>query len=93
MLALGRALICEPRVLLLDEPSLGLAPPLVTKALELVRDLAAARSLGVVVVEQKVREVLHIASRVYVLRRGAVAFHGAAARLLADEGALRETYL
>lgn len=93
MLALGRTLMFNPKVLLLDEPSLGLAPPMVITTLALIQRLANKRSMGIVVVEQKVREVLSVASRVYVLKGGSVAFQGDARQLLRDEELLREVYL
>ena len=93
MLALGRALMLNPQLLLLDEPSLGLAPPLVAKAMQVIQSLARDRSMGIIMVEQKVREALRVASRVYVLRRGTVAFHGRADHLLSDESKLRDCYL
>ncbi len=93
MLALGRALITKPRLLLLDEPSLGLAPPLVRNVLGLIHDLARDRPMGILVVEQKVREILSVAHRVYVLKRGQVSFQGATEELLQDEEKLRSTYL
>jgi branched-chain amino acid transport system ATP-binding protein len=93
MLALANALILSPRLLLLDEPSLGLAPPLVTEALRHIQEISRASSVTVLIVEQKVREVLEIAQRVYVLRNGLVSFSGPADSLLDDDGKLREVYL
>jgi ABC-type branched-subunit amino acid transport system ATPase component len=90
--ALAIALLLSPRLLLLDEPSLGLAPSKVTHALDYVRQLSARAGVGVLIVEQKVREVLKISDRVYVLRNGRVSFSGAASELH-DERKLREAYL
>lgn len=92
MLALGNALILSPRVLLLDEPSLGLAPPLVSEALARIHEIAQNNSVAVLIVEQKVREVLKIAHRVYVLRNGRVSYSGPAGDLQ-DDAKLREVYL
>jgi branched-chain amino acid transport system ATP-binding protein len=92
MLALANALILSPRMLLLDEPSLGLAPPLVTGALARIEQITRDSNCAVLIVEQKVREVLKIAHRVYVLRNGLVSFSGAAAALN-DEAQLRRVYL
>ncbi|MEA1939032.1 MAG: ATP-binding cassette domain-containing protein [Pseudomonadota bacterium] len=93
MLALGRAMLLKPRLLLLDEPSLGLSPPVIKKALGMIQDFAHDGAMGVLIVEQKVREVLNVADRVYVLRRGQVVHHGDARELLHDEDKLRATYL
>jgi len=92
MLALANALILSPRVLLLDEPSLGLAPPLVSQALARIQEIARADGVAVLIVEQKVREVLKIAHRVCVLRNGRVSFTGRAEELK-DDAKLREVYL
>ena len=92
MVALANALIISPRVLLLDEPSLGLAPPLVSEALGQIQQITRESGMTVLIVEQKVREVLKIAQRVYVLRNGRVSFHGPA-EALKDEAKLREVYL
>lgn len=92
MLALGNALILSPKLLLLDEPSLGLAPPLVSEALGRIQQISRDSGVTVLIVEQKVREVLKIANRVYVLRTGRVSFTGPAAELK-DDAKLKEVYL
>jgi branched-chain amino acid transport system ATP-binding protein len=92
MLALGNALILAPRLLLLDEPSLGLAPPLVSQALGRIHQISKDAGMTVVIVEQKVREVLKISQRVYVLRTGLISFSGPA-DALGDDAKLREVYL
>lgn len=91
MLAIGRALMARPRLLMLDEPSLGLAPLIVREVLSTV---ARLRELGVSVllIEQNARAALHIADRGYVLEMGVVALHGAAEDLLHDRRII-ETYL
>jgi branched-chain amino acid transport system ATP-binding protein len=91
VLALAKALLLSPRLLFLDEPTLGLAPPLVRKTLELVKDLSANEGFAAVLVEQRVREVIAIAERVYVLRNGTVSFSGPSASLQ-DPEKLREVY-
>lgn len=92
MLALGNALMLSPSLLLLDEPSLGLAPPLVTEALQRIKQISRDSGTAVLIVEQKVREVLKISQRVYVLKNGQVSFSGST-ELLADEAKFREVYL
>ncbi|MCK4343174.1 MAG: ABC transporter ATP-binding protein [Phycisphaerae bacterium] len=92
MLALANALILSPRVLLLDEPSLGLAPLLATEALHRIQAIAQGNNTAILIVEQKVREVLRIANQVYVLRNGRVSYSGSA-EVLEDESKLREVYL
>ena len=91
MLAIGRALMARPRLLLLDEPSLGLAPLIVREVLQVV---ASLRNLGVSVllVEQNARAALQLADRAYVLEMGAVALSGEAQALLRD-GRIIDTYL
>ena len=92
MLALANALVLSPRLLLLDEPSLGLSPPLVAEALKRIQQISLDSGTAVLIVEQKVREVLKIAHRVFVLRTGSIAFSGLTADL-SDENKLREVYL
>lgn len=92
MLALSNALVLSPRLLLLDEPSLGLAPQLVSQTLQRINEISTASKTAVLIVEQKVREVLKIADCVYVLRNGRVSFSGPAEDLH-DETKLRGAYL
>jgi branched-chain amino acid transport system ATP-binding protein len=95
MLALGNALALSPKLLLLDEPSLGLAPRIVSEAFERIKEINISFGTSVLIVEQKVRgvrEVLRIASHAYVVRNGRVSFSGSTEDL-ADEATLREVYL
>ena len=92
MLSLAKALVLSPKMLLLDEPSLGLAPPLVSEALKRIKKINQDFGVTVLIVEQKVREVLKIAERVVVLRTGRVSFSGSA-RDLEDDTKLREVFL
>ncbi len=89
MLALGRALMARPRLLLLDEPSLGLAPLVTAAIFDAVRELRR-QGLTVLLVEQNANQALQLADRAYVLETGAVVLEGA--DLLADER-VREAYL
>jgi len=91
MLAIGRALMAQPRLLLLDEPSMGLAPRLVAEIFACVRALRAADT-ALLLVEQNARAALAIADRGYVLETGRIALSGSGAALLADAG-VREAYL
>lgn len=92
MLALAAALTPSPKVLLLDEPSLGLAPSLVSKTLDHIGQISASSGVSVLIVEQKVREVLRISHRVCVLKNGTVSHAGPASELK-DDVRLREVYL
>jgi branched-chain amino acid transport system ATP-binding protein len=75
-LALGRALLQKPKLLLLDEPSLGLSPKLVTAALETIQEVNRVLNTTIIIVEQKVHEVLKISHQVYALRMGEIVFAG-----------------
>jgi branched-chain amino acid transport system ATP-binding protein len=91
MLAMGRALMANPRVLLLDEPSMGLAPVLVDGIFDTIRQLHAAGTT-ILLVEQNARMALQVASRGYVLQTGAIIFSDSAASL-ADNEMVRKAYL
>jgi branched-chain amino acid transport system ATP-binding protein len=84
MLAISRALMAKPRLLLLDEPSMGLAPMLVEQILDTVRRLKQS-GLTVLLVEQNARAALAIADRAYVVETGRIVASGSATELLADE--------
>jgi branched-chain amino acid transport system ATP-binding protein len=92
MLALGRALVSRPRLLMLDEPSLGLAPTVVAELFQIVRHLNEDRGMTVLVVEQNANIALETAARAYVLEVGRVALHGASDELRRHEG-VRKSYL
>jgi branched-chain amino acid transport system ATP-binding protein len=92
MLALARALMLRPRLLLLDEPSLGLAPMVVAEIFRLVRELNEREGLALLVVEQNAVVALDATSRAYVLEVGKVAVEGTSAALQRDE-AVRRSYL
>jgi branched-chain amino acid transport system ATP-binding protein len=91
MLAIGRALMAKPRLLLLDEPSMGLAPNLVDQLLTVIRALRDD-NLTILLVEQNARAALAIADRAYVLETGRVTLSGPAAEIQADRR-VREAYL
>lgn len=92
MLAIGRALMSRPQLLLLDEPSLGLAPLVVAQIFQSIRDLAVTMNLTVILVEQNAMSALKIADMGIVLNLGSVAAQGPAASLIADPQ-VRAAYL
>ena len=91
MLAIGRALMSEPKLLILDEPSLGLSPKLVQEMFDLIERLRVS-GLSILLVEQNVGQSLEIAERAYVLENGAIKFEGVPSELLASD-AMRQAYL
>lgn len=92
MLAIGRALVLNPELLLLDEPSLGLAPKSIKKAFEAIKVIRDKFNTTILIVEQKVKEVLEIADRVYVLRLGKVVLEDNAANLK-DVSVIKKAFL
>jgi branched-chain amino acid transport system ATP-binding protein len=91
MLAMARALMSRPRLLLLDEPSMGLAPIMVERIFEVVREVAQ-QGVTILLVEQNVRQALAIATRGYVMESGRIVLHDTAANLLQDARVV-EAYL
>jgi branched-chain amino acid transport system ATP-binding protein len=91
MCAIGRALMSEPKLLLLDEPSAGLAPVVVQQVFALVERIRAS-GLTVLIVEQNVRQVLRVVDRAYLLEAGSIRSTGSAAEMLAS-GTIQEAYL
>ena len=91
MLAMGRALMSKPRLLMLDEPSMGLAPILVAEIFDIIRSLHEAGTT-VLLVEQNARMALSVADRAYVLETGTIAMSGPAAEL-ADDERVKKAYL
>jgi branched-chain amino acid transport system ATP-binding protein len=91
MLALARALMSEPKLLLLDEPSMGLAPMMVTRIFDVVRDIAQ-RGVTILLVEQNARLALELAHRGYVMESGVIALSGKSSELLNDSR-VKEAYL
>ena len=90
MLAVGRALALNPRLLLLDEPLEGLAPIIVDELLAALRNIATGEGMSTIIIEQKARKVLPLTDITMVLDRGAVVYSGTSAALLADPAALEK---
>ena len=91
MLAMGRALMAQPTLLLLDEPSMGLSPLMVDKIFEVIQGVAA-QGMTILLVEQNARRALQIADRAYVMESGLITLSGAAKNLL-DDPKVRAAYL
>jgi branched-chain amino acid transport system ATP-binding protein len=93
MLTLARAVARDPSLLLVDELSLGLAPVIVKRLLQTVRQVADERSTGILLVEQHVRQALHVADRVYVMQRGRIAMSGTGDEVHGRIDEIEATYL
>jgi len=91
MLAIGRALMARPKILLLDEPSMGLAPLVISRIFEVIRDINQS-GVTIVLVEQNAIQALRIAHRAYVLEKGRICLSGAAAEVRRNQ-AVVESYL
>jgi branched-chain amino acid transport system ATP-binding protein len=92
MLAVARALMTNPELILLDEPSIGLAPKIFDTILTTIKDLNAARKTTIVIAEQNVKKILKIVDYAYVLDSGKVAIEGTSEQLSNNE-AIRQAYL
>ena len=93
MLALARALVPDPELLILDEPSLGLAPNLVKDAFQKLSEINRSKHITLLIVEQKVNEILNISDRVYSIKLGRVSFEGRAEELKGNKKKLNELFL
>ena len=93
MLALARTLIAKPKLLMLDEPSLGLSPNLVSSVFRKIAEINRDTRVSILIVEQKVREVLRVCNRVYSLKLGKLAFDGKPEELRDDRARLKELFL
>jgi branched-chain amino acid transport system ATP-binding protein len=92
-LALARSLILEPKLLLLDEPSLGLAPTVLHDLFDTIQRINRDAGIAILIVEQRVREVLSICDRVYGIKQGKTAFEGTPEDLLKDSQNLKQLFL
>lgn len=92
MLAIARAMMSQPRLLLLDEPSLGLAPLVTQRLFEVLAEANSIRGTALIIVEQNAELALEIAQRGYVLEAGTIAASGTAAQLKEND-AIRKAYL
>ncbi len=93
MVALGRAVMSAPRILLVDEPSVGLAPILVSRTIDLIHQLKSSLNLTVLMAEQNFHQAVRIADRGYVIVHGRIAFEGDSAAALSDNQMVRDFYL
>jgi len=93
MLALGRAVMSEPRILLIDEPSVGLAPLLVKRTIEKIAELKHEKQLTVLMAEQNFHQALRIADRGYVIVHGEIAFAGNSAAELNENDLIKKLYM
>src|SRR5207248_6149242 len=92
MCAIGRALMSDPKLLLLDEPSAGLAPVVVQQVFELVKRIRAAGGLTVLIVEQNVQQVLRVVDRAYLLEAGSIRASGTSAEIMRTD-IVKQAYL
>jgi branched-chain amino acid transport system ATP-binding protein len=92
MLVIGRALMSKPRMIMFDEPSMGLSPLLVKHIFETIKKLNHERGLTILLVEQDVRLALTVADYAYILENGEISLHGQASELI-DDPAVRQAYL
>jgi branched-chain amino acid transport system ATP-binding protein len=93
MVALGRALMTAPHILLVDEPSVGLAPILVSRTMEMIAEMKARLGLTVLMAEQNFHQAVRIADRGYVIAHGRMAFEGGSPAALQDNELVRRVYL
>jgi branched-chain amino acid transport system ATP-binding protein len=93
MVALGRALMTAPHILLVDEPSVGLAPILVSRTMEMIAEMKARLGLTVLMAEQNFHQAVRIADRGYVIAHGRMAFEGGSPEALRDNELVRRVYL
>jgi branched-chain amino acid transport system ATP-binding protein len=91
MLAMGRGLMSQPKMLLIDEPSNGLAPRVVTEVFEILKSLHA-QGITILLVEQNVRQTLNVGDRAYVLENGHLVLEGAC-KLLQESDQVKKAYL
>lgn len=92
MVAIARGLIMDPKVLLLDEPSLGLAPKIVTEVFRKIKEINERRKMAIIIVEHNIRSALAIADRAYVMNRGKIALEGKPAEIL-ESDVLKKVFL
>ena len=93
MVALGRAVMSAPRILLVDEPSVGLAPILVSRTMEMIAEMKQRLGLTVLMAEQNFHQAVRIADRGYVIVHGKMVFEGGSAAELQDNELVRKVYL
>jgi branched-chain amino acid transport system ATP-binding protein len=93
MVAIARALMCEPKLLLIDEPSVGLAPAIVKQTIQKIKDLKAERGLTVLMAEQSFHQATAIADRAYVIAHGEIVLSGEDMAAMGGDEAVRTVYL